>query len=114
MSSVDKRVLIGIAIVAILGLGIIGYRAMNPVTPDDNDDGTPDTGGETPDTGGETPDTGGDEPVIGTISGTILDDEGNPVEGVLVQAGDVSDTTDSNGEYSLTAVSYTHLRAHET
>lgn len=111
----DKRVLIGIAIIAVLGLGLIGYRALNPTTPDDGGDGTPDTGGETPDTGGETPDTGGetpdtggetpdtgDETIIGTISGTILDDEGNPVEGVLVQAGDVSDTTDTNGEYSLT------------
>jgi len=113
--SVDKRVLIGIAVVAILGLGLIGYRALNPATTDEPDNGgdTPDSGGdtpdsgETPDTGGETPDTGGetpepDETITGTISGTILDDSGAPISGVLVQVGDVSDTTDSNGAYSLT------------
>ena len=108
--------MIGIAVVAILGLGFIGYRALNPAGPEVPDNGgetpdsggeTPDTGGETPDTGGETPDTGGETPDTGgetitaTISGTILDDEGNPIAGVLVQVGDVSDTTDSNGEYSL-------------
>ena len=42
-----------VIIVAILGLGIVGYRAMNPTKPDsqDNGNGTPDAGGETPDTG---------------------------------------------------------------
>ncbi|MCK4701945.1 extracellular solute-binding protein [Candidatus Bathyarchaeota archaeon] len=105
----DNRVLIGIAVVALLGLGFIGYRAMNPAQPDVPDTGgeTPDTGGETPDTGGETPDTGGETPDTGgetitaTVSGTINDDSGNPIEGVLVQISDVSTTTDSNGEYSV-------------
>jgi len=115
VKSVDKRVLIGIAVVAILGLGLIGYRAIYPAEPDVPDNGgetpdnggeTPDSGGETPDSGGETPDTGGetpepDETITGTITGTILDDTGAPVEGVLVQAGDVSTTTGSNGAYSL-------------
>ena len=116
MKSVDKRVLIGIAVVAILGLGLIGYRAIYPAEPDVPDNGgetpdsggeTPDSGGETPDTGGETPDTGGETPdtggetIAGTITGTILDDSGTPVEGVLVQASDVSATTNSNGVYSL-------------
>jgi len=111
---VDKRVLIGIAVVALLGLGFIGYRAMNPAQPDVPDNGgeTPDTGGETPDTGGETPDTGGETPdteepdtggetITATVSGTVNDDSGNPIEGVLVQISDVSTTTDSNGEYSV-------------
>lgn len=110
----DKRVLIGIVFVALLGLGFIGYRAMNPAQPDVPDTGgeTPDTGGETPDTGGETPDTGGETPDTGetdtggetitaTVSGTITDDSGNLIEGVLVQISDVSTTTDSNGEYSV-------------
>jgi len=82
---------------------------MNPAQPDVPDTGgeTPDTGGETPDTGGETPDTGGETPDTGgetitaTVSGTINDDSGNPIEGVLVQISDVSTTTDSNGEYSV-------------
>ncbi len=100
--------MIGIAVVAILGLGLIGYRALYPSEPDVPDNGgeTPDNGGETPDDGGETPDDGGETPdggdtITATISGTILDDQGNPVAGVLVQAGDISDTTDSNGAYSL-------------
>ena len=108
--------MIGIAVVAILGLGLIGYRAIYPAEPDVPDNGgetpdsggeTPDSGGETPDTGGETPDTGGETPdtggetIAGTITGTILDDSGTPVEGVLVQASDVSATTNSNGVYSL-------------
>ena len=112
--SVDKRVLIGIAIIAILGVGLIGYRALNPATPDVPDDGgetpdsggetpdsgeTPDTGGETPDTGGETPDTG--ETIAATISGVILDDTGSPISGVLVEVGDLSATTGSDGKYSL-------------
>jgi ABC-type Fe3+ transport system substrate-binding protein len=110
VKSVDKRLLIGIAFVALLGLGFIGYRAMNPAEPDVPDNGgeTPDNGGETPDTGGETPDTGGETPDTGegtitaTISGTITDDTGKPVQGVLVKVGDVSTTTGANGAYTLT------------
>jgi len=106
---VDNRVLMGIAVVALLGLGYIGYLAMNPAQPEVPDDGgeTPDSGGETPDTGGETPDTGGETPDTGgetitaTVTGSITDDSGEPIEGVLVQIGDVSTTTDSKGEYSL-------------
>ncbi len=102
--------MIGIAFVALLGLGLIGYRAMNPAEPDVPDNGgeTPDDGGETPDTGGETPDTGGETPDTGegtitaTISGTITDDTGKPVQGVLVKVGDVSTTTGANGAYTLT------------
>jgi ABC-type Fe3+ transport system substrate-binding protein len=103
----DKRVLFGVIIIAVIGLGFIGYRIMTPDTPGDGDGvpdtngELPDTGGETPDSDGETPDTGDDEPVIGTITGTILDDEGNPLEGVLVQVGDISVTTGVNGAYSL-------------
>ncbi|MGW8180791.1 MAG: carboxypeptidase regulatory-like domain-containing protein [bacterium] len=104
----DKRVLIGIAIIAILGLGFIGYRALNPSEPNVPDNGgeTPDNGGETPDSGGETPDTGGETPgtggtVQGTISGTVKDDSGNPVQGVLIQVGSDSTTTGADGGYSL-------------
>ncbi|MFH1180476.1 MAG: extracellular solute-binding protein [Candidatus Bathyarchaeota archaeon] len=99
----DKRLLIGIAFVALLGLGFIGYRAMNPAEPDVPDNGgeTPDGGGETPDTGGETPDTG-EGTITATISGTITDDAGKPVQGVLVKVGDVSTTTGANGAYTLT------------
>jgi ABC-type Fe3+ transport system substrate-binding protein len=82
---------------------------MNPAQPDVPDNGgeTPDTGGETPDTGGETPDTGGEtpdtggEPITATVSGTVIDDADNPVEGALVQIGEESTTTDSKGGYSL-------------
>ena len=97
--------MIGIAIVAILGLGFIGYRALNPSQPNVPDNGgeTPDNGGETPDSGGETPDSGGETPdtggtVQGTISGTVKDDSGNPVQGVLIQVGSSSTTTGANGE----------------
>jgi ABC-type Fe3+ transport system substrate-binding protein len=106
---VDKRVLYGIVVVALLGLGLVGYRALNPAQPDipDTGDETPDTGGETPDTGGETPDTGGETPdtggesIIATVFGTIMDDSGDPIEGVLVQISDLSTTTDAKGEYSI-------------
>jgi len=98
---VDRRVLIGIAVVVLLGLGYIGYRAMNPAQPEPPENGgEPPDGGETPGNDGETPGTG-NETITATVSGTITDDSGNPIEGVLVQIGDVSTTTDSNGEYSL-------------
>ena len=100
----DKRVLIGIAIIAILGLGFIGYRALTP-QPNVPDNGGDNGGGETPDSGGETPDSGGETPdsgtVQGTISGTVLDASGNPVEGVLIQVGSISTTTGANGVYTI-------------
>ncbi len=93
----DRRILIGIVVVAIIGLGYFGYRAMNPAQPDGSENGEepPDTNGEEP------PDTNGGEPITATVSGTVTDDSGKPIEGVLVQIGDVSTTTDSKGEYSL-------------
>jgi len=74
---------------------------MNPAQPEPPENGgEPPDGGETPGNDGETPGTG-NETITATVSGTITDDSGNPIEGVLVQIGDVSTTTDSNGEYSL-------------
>jgi ABC-type Fe3+ transport system substrate-binding protein len=98
----DRRLLIGIAVVALIGLGYYGYLILNPAQPEVPENGgeTPGTGGETPGTGGETPGTGG-ETITATVSGTVTDDSGDPVEEALVRIGDVSTTTDSNGEYSL-------------
>ncbi len=100
----DRRILMGIIVVAILGVGLLGYRAMNPPQPDgpDNGEEPPDTNGEEPpDTNGEEPPDTNGETITATVSGAVTDDSGEPVEGVLVQIGDVSTTTDSNGEYSL-------------
>ena len=98
----DRNVMIGIVVIALLGIGYFGYRAMNPAQPDEPENGEepPDTNGEEPpDTNGEPPDSG--ETITATVSGTVKDDSGEPVEGVLVQIGDVSATTDSSGDYSL-------------
>ena len=92
----DRRILMGIIVVAILGVGLLGYRAMNPPQPEE-----PDNGEEPPDTNGEEPPDTNGEPITATVSGTVIDDSSEPIEGVLVQIGDVSTTTDSNGEYSL-------------
>lgn len=107
----DRRVLIGIVVVAMLGLGYFGYRAMNPAQPDgpENGEEPPDTNGEEPpDTNGEEPPDTNGEPITGTVSGTITDDSGEPIEDVLVKIGDVSTTTDSNGEYSLEVTNGTY------
>lgn len=89
----DRRVLIGIVVVAVLGVGLLGYRALNPAEPEPEN-------GEPPGPDGET--------ITATVSGTITDDSGEPVEGVTVHIGEASTTTDSNGEYSLEVSDGTH------
>ena len=84
---------------------------MNPAQPDgpENGEEPPDTNGEEPpDTNGEEPPDTNGEPITGTVSGTITDDSGEPIEDVLVKIGDVSTTTDSNGEYSLEVTNGTY------
>jgi len=100
---VDRRVLVGLIIVVLLGVGLIGFNLMKPGKPD-----IPDNGGETPDTGGETPDAG-EEPVTATVSGTVTDDSGNPIEGATVQLGDVSVTTDAEGRFNVTLEAGTYF-----
>jgi len=104
---VDKRVLYGIVIVALLGVGYFGFRVLQPNEPEVPDNGgeTPNGGGETPDTGGETPDTGGEPDnetiIIGALSGTVKDDSGNPIQGVVVMIGELSAISGADGKYSL-------------
>ena len=100
--------MIGIVLIAVIGLGFIGLRVLNPVEPDIPDNGgeVPDSGGDEPDAGGEDPDAGGDTPdptetEYATISGKITDTSGAAIEGVEVQIGDQSTTTDADGEYSI-------------
>jgi ABC-type Fe3+ transport system substrate-binding protein len=107
----DRRILIGIVVVAIIGLGYFGYRAMNPAQPDGSGNGEepPGTNGEEPpETNGEEPPGTNGEPITATVSGTVTDDSGEPIEGVLVQIGDVSTATDENGEYSLEVLNGTY------
>ena len=87
VNSVDKRILIGIAVVAVLGVGYIGYMAMRPAEPDVPDNGDEPNGGVTP--------------ITATIAGTILDDAGDPLEGVTVKIGDVTTATDAGGGFSV-------------
>ena len=107
----DKRVWIGIIVIVVIVLGL-GYRAMNPTPPDEPDNGDVPNGDEPngDEPNGDEPngdEPNGDEPnganesITGTISGTIIDDTGNPIEGVQVAIGELSTTTDSNGEYSI-------------
>ncbi len=107
----DRRILIGIVVVAIIGLGYFGYRAMNPTQPEEpgNGEEPPGTNGEEPPgTNGEEPPGTNGEPITATVSGTVTDDSGEPIEGVLVQIGDVSTATDENGEYSLEVLNGTY------
>lgn len=108
MKAVDKRVMIGIIIVALLGVGFVGYRMLNPIVPEVPDNGgevhdnggeVPDTGGETPDTGGETPDTG--ETELATVTGTVSDENGEGIAGVTVKLGDKTATTNADGVYHI-------------
>ncbi len=93
--------MIGIVLIAVIGLGFIGLRVLNPVEPD-----VPDNGGEVPGTGGDEPDAGGDTPEpseteSATITGTITDASGAPIAGVEVLIGDQSTTTNADGEYFI-------------
>ena len=94
MKGVDKRVMIGLIIVAVLGVGFVGYRMLNPVVPE-----IPDTGVETPDTGVETPDPG--ETELATVTGTVSDEDGEGIAGVTVKLGDKTATTNAVGVYSI-------------
>jgi uncharacterized repeat protein (TIGR01451 family) len=61
-------------------------------------------------TSNQTSVTVGEAATTGTISGTVTDAQ-NPetaIEGVLVQTGDSSDTTDASGEYELTGLAPGH------
>ncbi len=112
----DRRVLIGVLLIVIIGAGAI-YVLNRPQTPSSiNGNGEPPS---TPD-GGEQPpgspdDEGGDDVVdVGDdvdegetpseaafISGTVKDDSGNPLEGVLVEAGTGSAMTGQDGSFEL-------------
>lgn len=46
----------------------------------------------------------GEPTPTGSIEGTVTDTDGNPLQGVLVNAGSYSTTTDVNGDYALSDV----------
>jgi len=81
---VDKRVLFGVAVVALLVVGYVGYMALNQQEPDN----------------GEEP-NGDGTPILATIAGKILDDSGNPMQGVTVKIGSFTTTTDASGAFSV-------------
>lgn len=106
----DRRVLIGVLLIVIIGAGAI-YVLNRPQTPSStNGNGEP----SSPPDGGEQPpgtpdEEGGDDDVdegetpseAAFISGTVKDDSGNPLEGVLVEAGTGSAMTGQDGSFEL-------------
>ena len=83
----DNRVIVG-AVIALIGLGAVGFILMNQPPPPVDDGGN----------GGPGPDG---TPTKATLTGTVLDSSGNPLQGVNVKIGSVTVTTDAQGKYSL-------------
>ncbi len=82
----DKRVLIGIAAIVVIGIGFLAFQNMNPP--------------EVPDDGGN---NGGIiTPTTGTITGVVENDDGQPVSGAVVTVDGESVTTGSDGRYTFT------------
>ncbi|MCW4048347.1 MAG: extracellular solute-binding protein [Candidatus Bathyarchaeota archaeon] len=94
----DRQMLIGIALVIVIGLGaaFIIFNPQQPPTDNGDNGGTDDSGGTT-------------EPTPATVSGVVTDDAGNPVEGATVELDGDTVTTGSDGRYTFTvdAGSYT-------
>ncbi len=82
----DKRILIGIAAIVVIGVGFLAFQNMGPP--------------ETPDDGGNN--GGVVTPTTGVITGTVEDDEGQPVSGATVTVDGESVTTGSDGKYTFT------------
>ena len=87
MKAVDNRVIIG-AVIVLIGLGAVGFILMNQPPPPVDDGGN----------GGPGPDG---TPTKATLTGTVLDSSGNPLQGVNVKIGAVTVTTDAQGKYSV-------------
>jgi ABC-type Fe3+ transport system substrate-binding protein len=83
VQGLDKRVLIGIAAIVVIGIGFIAFQNMS--TPDVPDDG----------------DNGVVSPTTGTISGVVEDDQGDPVSGATVTVDGKTVTTGSDGSYTF-------------
>ena len=103
----DRRVLVGLAVVILIGAGAI-YVMNRPQVPGPSDDGEepPPDGGETPDgpsgdDGGETGDGEEPAPEPAIIAGTVKDDSGEYLEGVTIKVGTSSITTGSDGTYEI-------------
>lgn len=79
----DKRVLVGIALIIIIGVGFVAFQGMGP--PDDPDDGN----------------NGIVTPTSGTISGVVKDDQGDPVSGATVTVDGKTVTTGADGRYTF-------------
>lgn len=94
----DKRILIGVAAVIIIGIGFYAMTINPPIEPPDIPNG-----GDTSEPDGSTePDGGTDEPETATISGTVTDAMGDPVSGATVEVDGVTVTTGSDGKYLFT------------
>jgi ABC-type Fe3+ transport system substrate-binding protein len=76
----DRRALIGVVLIVVIGAGAL-YMFSKPQTPPSNGDGPP---------SGQA-----------LISGTVKDDSGNLLEGVLIKSGSVSVSTGSDGSFEL-------------
>ena len=83
VQSLDKRVLVGIALIIIIGVGFVAFQGMGP--PDDPDDGN----------------NGIVTPTSGTISGVVKDDQGDPVSGATVTVDGKTVTTGADGRYTF-------------
>ena len=86
MYTIDKRVLAGIIVVMLIGVGAV--MMMNQPAPEEPTNGG--NGGTT-----DPPDAGA------SIVGVIKDGDDNPLEGVQVKAGDQTVYTLSNGSYRI-------------
>ncbi len=107
----DKKVLYGVFLIAILGIGAVYiWTRPQPPGPENGDNGEPPgppNGGEEPpgptNGGTDNETTNGGEPptASASISGIVTDDDGDPLEGVLIKAGSQTATTGADGSYEL-------------
>lgn len=92
VQGLDKRVLIGIVAIVVIGIGFLAFQNMStPDVPDDNGD-----------------DGGIVTPTTGTISGVVKDDESDPVSGATVTVDGKTVTTGSDGTYTFTVEAGTY------
>ncbi|NQT08759.1 extracellular solute-binding protein [Candidatus Bathyarchaeota archaeon] len=107
----DRKALYGVLLIVILGIGAVYmWTRPQPPGPNDGENGElpepPDGGEEPPEptNGGTDNETtnGGEPPTASaSISGIVNDNDGDPLEGVLIEAGAQTATTGADGSYEL-------------
>lgn len=93
----DRRLLAVAALIAIIGIGLVGYNALKPGSPEAPEEPeVPEEPGEPQQP--EPPPT----PQEAVVSGIVLSEEGEPLPGVTVAVGSTQVETDAEGRFNVT------------